>query len=605
MELQELERIVSKIEAGEIGQALSQLILFHEQIMSSPSKYSVDEKAFFYKTFGEILFQLGHYDQAIGIFRLAQAEKYSNDINDLIYNAFILPNMAEFEQNYTTNITSLQTDSPKRQFSELAYHLIPTEIENKYYLYHKSRKTIEDSFVLFGHEPGLIAARNSADLLASFLYVEKYEIGNVLSNLTEILDEGLECYVIIEEYDKFLSTLQGGIEEKLDKLRIFSSYSEINYYFENRTEYLPRNIVSYSADIQKAESYIQHLHRHRLLVQNKRRDRILLSICIPTYNRGHRALDNVIQSLNNVYDFELEVVISNNGTRNETMHSYEEIKNYPDSRVTYFEFADNQGFYANVVNVCRIASGKFVLLLSDEDIVDTQVLEEIMCFLQSNPDMALVKTSTTTQAKFQDASAFAGEEALNKFMLRSNYMSGMIINRELLIQKNVIEQMHELYIKGNVTTLIYPHMCWELLMCQYGNVHSTSLVLVREGKPEKMESEYIVKINSSAEVPEYATVESRLSQHNGFFEIMSTMEISKNAGVMQNMYINLCSKTFWLIKISIDCFYRAFSSKEDLLQILNKTYLFCTDNRYLEYCIDRKNVISNIDELYSEIAKHI
>ncbi|MFM9279960.1 glycosyltransferase family 2 protein [Paenibacillus jiagnxiensis] len=605
MEPLELQRILSFIEAGEVGQALSHLIRIHESIVSSPKKHSADEKSSFYKTFGEILFNLGHYDQAIGVFKLAQKAKYSSEIDELIYQAFILPNMAEFEQNYNTNISLLRTVNSPKLFSELPYYLIPTEVENKYYLYHKSKKTIEESFVLFELKPEQDVKRGTIDLSASYLYVEKYGVGNVLSNVTDIVDEHLECFAIVEEYDKFLSTLQGGLNEKLSELEVFASYLELKQYFETHENYLPRNIVSYSADIQKAESYIQHLHRWRLQPQNKRRDNVLLSICIPTYNRGHRALENVIQSLNTAYDYELEIVISNNGTRNATVPFYEEIKDLPDSRVTYFEFEENQGFYANVVNVCRVASGKFVLLLSDEDLVDPQVLEKIISFLQSEPNTALVKTSTTTQAAFHDESATAGEEALYKFMLRSNYMSGLILNNEMLMQNKVIERIDDLYVSGNVTTLIYPHMCWELLMCQYGTVHSTSLVLVREGLPEKMETEYIVMVNSSADVPAYATVESRLAQHNGFFEIMAGMEISKNAGVLQNMYVNLCDKTFWLMKISIDCFYKDFSSKEELLQILDETYRFCMDDRYLDYCTDRKTVLKNIDEWYALLAKRI
>lgn len=605
METLELQRILSFIEAGEVGQALSHLIQVHESIVSSPKKYSAEEKAFFYKAFGEILFELGHYDQAIGVFKLAQKAKYSSEIDELIYQAFILPNMAEFEQNYNTNISLLRTANSPKLFSELPYYLIPTEVENKYYLYHKSKKTIEESFILFEQKPEQEGKRGKTDLSASYLYVEKYEVGNALSDVTDIVDEHLECFAIVEEYDKFLSTLQGGLDERLSKLKFFASYFELKQYFEAHENYLPRNIVSFSADIQKAESYIQHLHRWRLQPRNKRRDNVLLSICIPTYNRGHRALENVIQLLNTAYDYELEIVISNNGTRNPTAPFYEEIKNYPDSRITYFEFEENQGFYANVVNVCRVASGNFVLLLSDEDLVDPQVLEKIISFLQSDRDTALVKTSTTTQAAFQDESASAGEEALYKFMLRSNYISGLILNNEMLMQNKVIEQIDELYASGNITPLIYPHMCWELLMCQYGNVHSTSLILVREGLPEKMENEYLIKVNSSAEVPAYATVESRLAQHNGFFEIMAGMEISKNAGVLQNMYVNLCDKTFWLMKISIDCFYKDFSSKEELLQILNETYRFCTDNRYLDYCTDRKAVLNNIDGWYALVAKRI
>src|SRR5690606_1837998 len=78
-----------------------------------------------------------------------------------------------------------------------------------------------------------------------------------------------------------------------------------------------------------------------------------------------------------------------------------------------------------------------------------------------------------------------GKDALFNYMLTSNYMSGNIYNKILLEQSNLLK-----YIENNLENqacLYYPHMVWDLVICQYGGVLGIDIVLVNEGKAEKTE----------------------------------------------------------------------------------------------------------------------
>ncbi|OWA36198.1 hypothetical protein B9G55_10135 [Saccharibacillus sp. O16] len=605
MNVHELNEIWSLIEQGEVQQAFSQMVHIHERINAAHEQYSAQEKANFYQIFGELLFKFNQYDRAIDMFRISQAFEFSEEIDQFIQQGFIQPNLLEFEANYKANTARLKNQASVVDFHELPYHLIPTEVENKYYLYHKKNRKIVESFALLEKNEHAERVWNKVDLVASFLMIDKYELGNIRSDLKSTAREGEECFVVFEEYAKFLSTLQGGIVDELDRITAFASYQELKEFFENSSGYLPRNVISYCGDTQKAESYLTHLHRRRLKVQHRNLDHVILSICIPSYNRGYRALETVINSLNTVYDYELEIVVSNNGTRNSTAPFYEEIKNYEDSRITYSEFDENKGFYANILNVCRIASGRFILLMSDEDLVDLQILEKIMAFLYAKPEVALLKASTTQQSRFETKMAQAGEEALKTFMLTSNYMSGMILNNQISKEKKMFEQVDALYKNNNLTAGYYPHMCWEMIMCQYGEVHSSVLPLVREGAAEEMAEEDVIKAKDSTRVPTYATIGSRLEQHKGFFDLMLNMEISVDERVLQDMYIVLCSKTFWLMRVSIANYYHNFSSRAELEQILLDTYKHCVDASYMENMQKPSEVVNQLDRIYRSYAEWI
>jgi hypothetical protein len=256
--------------------------------------------------------------------------------------------------------------------------------------------------------------------------------------------------------------------------------------------------------------------------------------------------------------------------------------------------------------VCELAKGKFILLLSDEDLVDFNVLDKILNIINKNKNkLSVLRTSGDKQAMVPSTKfAKPGEDALFTYMLTSNYMSGVMFNNKILRKYNGINYIME-NLKNSVC-LYYPHMVLELMLFQYGYVYGTNMILIYEGRTEKSD-EPKDKIDKNIQLNHYATFESRLEQHKGFLDIFKDLDICKsNFMTFRKMYIKLCLKTIFLVSLSINIFYK--KTDKDILNILYRTYKFCiyylneiykskTDN-YKKYYYNDLEIIKQIYNSY-------
>ena len=89
----------------------------------------------------------------------------------------------------------------------------------------------------------------------------------------------------------------------------------------------------------------------------------LVSIVIPTYNHGNY-IGKAIKSLINQTYQNWEAIIIDNQSSDQT---YEEIKNYSDSRIKYFEI-NNNGVIAKSRNYgISISKGDWIAFLDSDD----------------------------------------------------------------------------------------------------------------------------------------------------------------------------------------------------------------------------------------------
>ena len=92
------------------------------------------------------------------------------------------------------------------------------------------------------------------------------------------------------------------------------------------------------------------------------KDRPLLSICIPTYNRAKIVEQCVKNLLSNDHEF-FDVVVTDNASTDNTQELLSSIN---DSRLIIYKNDKNIG-YANLMLSQKNGDGKYTLLLSDED----------------------------------------------------------------------------------------------------------------------------------------------------------------------------------------------------------------------------------------------
>ena len=278
---------------------------------------------------------------------------------------------------------------------------------------------------------------------------------------------------------------------------------------------------------------------------------MLLSICVPSYNRGHRAFELVTKLLSMNYGEEIEVVCSNNGS-DQNVEGYQKMKEIADERFIYHEFSENQGYVGNVNQVIKMSRAKFCLLLSDEDMVVEPNLDFYIRLLREYPQLAIVKGRTSKMYNhLRDRYEDAGKKAIEAFYMNGNYVSGVIYNRAIITDK-VIDEYARRY-KENVAYQFYPHMFYDAYALVHGNFCCSEVWLVDEGTAE--EDLTLAENGPDSPVAEYGTWEGRLAQMHGFAEQIRDMRTSP--AIKFQMFIQLCEKTNFLVNLHREKYIRA------------------------------------------------
>ncbi|MCE3203657.1 glycosyltransferase [Paenibacillus sonchi] len=605
--LRVIDESISTESADEIYKKYINLVQKIESKEYRPSRAVI---ANVYVSFAYFLFRVSEFEHFFKM--LIQAQNYgfsSVEIDSLLFEAFIEPNINEFKKNYSANLNFLTSNGYLNAeltipFHDLPYWLLPTEVENEYYIYLKEEKLIKEKIVLFKYN--FRQSLPTKDAFSDYLILGSGDLYDILTYTNAIRKIDKKAYIVLNDLAKFLSFLQGGVMDNsiISNVVITNNIDSIWEYLKTSNAVLPRNTINLLGDSYNPKTLINEIHNYRISKGGRRGDKVLLSICIPSFNRGYRALQNVKYLLQSLYDEEIEVIISNNGTQNETKEYYEKINDIDDARLKYFAFEQNQGFAINCSKVCELASGKFILLISDEDLVDFNVLGSVMSNLYKfKESLAIMRTSSTTQSKPTVKFAQPGKDALLTFMLTSNYMSGIILNNQLLKKHKGIE-----YVKENLNNSVcyyYPHMFWEILLCQYGHVLGSDMVLIKEGEAEKTEVPTVGIGESELEIPYYASIEGRLEQHQGFCNIFKTLEVcTADNDLYRSMYLTLCVKTMLLTRLSINVFYKKINA--DIYELLERAFVFCAREEFYKNNINSdpikyQNDLGVITRSYNQI----
>lgn len=107
---------------------------------------------------------------------------------------------------------------------------------------------------------------------------------------------------------------------------------------------------------------------------------VLLSICIPTYNRPKmlkRLYDSFLHNALMKYGSQIEIIVCDNSDEKEAKLNQTIVGN----RVGYYKNGTNLGFGGNVIQCTRKANGTFIWIISDDDWIDWCGFEQIMTYL--------------------------------------------------------------------------------------------------------------------------------------------------------------------------------------------------------------------------------
>ena len=108
---------------------------------------------------------------------------------------------------------------------------------------------------------------------------------------------------------------------------------------------------------------------------------MLLSICIPTYNRPEH-LRNCLNSISQQNARDFEVCISDNASKSDITKIIKPFKKK--FKIKYKRNKRNLGFAMNVLKVSLMAKGKFIWFLGDDDLLNKNSLNYLINLIKKN-----------------------------------------------------------------------------------------------------------------------------------------------------------------------------------------------------------------------------
>jgi len=174
----------------------------------------------------------------------------------------------------------------------------------------------------------------------------------------------------------------------------------------------------------------------------------LLTIAIPTFNRGKILVQNVKRLLENTAEC-FEILIGDNHSEDDTIELLNSIE---DSRLKYFINKTNIGAVKNINKVLAASNGKYTYLISDEDYIPEGGLNSILKLIRGGCSYSLILGTILNAENGIFYSNVArtykkGSDAISNLLFTHPYVSGIIYQREVITK----------FINSKFSEFIYPH----------------------------------------------------------------------------------------------------------------------------------------------------
>ncbi|MBE6015704.1 MAG: glycosyltransferase family 2 protein [Lachnospiraceae bacterium] len=403
-------------------------------------------------------------------------------IKEFFYQNFILPNEEEFRENYSKNTFELTSC----KYEECLIDFIPVS-EDKFYLFLRN----EDRFLGSIDLNSFKAAEEKE--FHSLLIADTWDLRDMLPFITK--KEYQTVYIILEDllciFASFFK-LKSITNKILYNAILFSNTEEMKTYFiEYPSYYLPHDICSLNNE--RYKTIISEIRKDRINNTCEKRDNVFLSICIPSYNRGNRALESIKNMQRLQYDAEIEFFVSDNAS-NENVDGYDEIRRLgeTDSRITYSRLPENLLIHGNVCNIVDQASGRFLMFASDEDILIIENIEKCMNYLYRHMECGGGTFSHIGVNGGIDEERYASEAYLRTVLaLNTNYLTGLVLNKTNIDIHGILSIIREY--ERNLFVRLYPHSAFMVLATAKEAVFNSELVMWEEGESEAS-WDYIVEV---------------------------------------------------------------------------------------------------------------
>lgn len=489
-------------------------------------------------------FEGGAYDEALEAFVLAYCKGYEQKwILENIYACYMNGNELEFQTAYEQSGASTLC-----AYEDCVIDFIPYK-EGAYYMFDKSIAEFRGVFSIVEleqTEPDENLQQMEFSAVALDMDWNWNQMKHILTDA-----KTRKIYAVCHDLARGMSFWKvPELAEYLKNVKMFADKNSFQQYFHRNTSvYLPHIIYANDEDAQEYTRMIEQEHQYRLTPEGRNANNVLLTIAIPTYNRGHLLLERIKNSMQMLYDAEVEIVISRHGEQYDA--EYAQAAHMLDAR---FKYDDYHGTYArytlNWIHAVEMASGKYVMLVSDEDDVIIDALEHYLKLLSTTENLNLVRPRSNFQASYIQERRYGtqGIDAFKEAFLGQNYLSGLMFDREALLQVNLY-QLEETQL-DNVFYQSYPHEWWCASVVRTGDYMTEPVALISENVPAS-----VLESGHGETLPSYATYEARLQLLRGQVDFVHWYMGNDKQGAFVGVAAVIC-KISYLMEMAREYHYK-------------------------------------------------
>lgn len=207
-------------------------------------------------------------------------------------------------------------------------------------------------------------------------------------------------------------------------------------------------------------------------------ENILISICIPSYNRPTE-IRRLLDSIDTTHTDEVEIVICEDKApkREEVRQQVTDFKSTTKYAVNYIENEVNCGYDKNLRNLIRAAKGHFVMFMGDDDLFVPGAFDVFFDFAKEHSDCGYILRSyrnNYADGSHQDFQYFNGDkvfepsdESYMTMFDKSVFVSGFTIRRDYSLEFETdrfdASLLYQLYLLAEVCRIHPSAYCHTIL----------------------------------------------------------------------------------------------------------------------------------------------
>lgn len=554
-------------------------------------------------------FEEQKYDEALEAFILAYSKGYEQEwILQNIYACYMDGNKSAFQASY------LKYHQDKVDYNECLLDFIPYK-DGEYYIFDKELMQFRGKFSYWELEYAEFDSTLDKMEYSAILL----EIDWNWNRLKQLLAEAKrrKVYVICQDIARWMSFWKiPELDTYLKNVMVFQNRQEFQEYFHKHTDiYLPQMVYGNKSATKELEQILEREHQYRLTSEGRSTKNVLLTIAIPTANRGNLVVQRMENLLHMHYDAEIEITVSKNGT-DFYEEEYHQVSMIEDARVLYHDHKKSLRPTENWHYALEMAHGKYVMFVSDEDDVILSEVEHYLHILATFSQVSVLRAKSSFQGLKLDERVYAkkGAEAFAKSFLNQNYLSGLIVRREDFLQANMLQ--YEKYV-DNVFYSYYPHEWWCAALSKTGDHMEEPVTLIVENDSVLQdEINNLKEIGALADndnpikkngLPIYATYEERLKQFWGQAEFLHVFEQDHLVDPENNLFMAIAKTSYFLslarqYEYETDKFLDYVTEYVDICHdIIDQFVLESEKKQFLYAFVERQR--ANLCNMHSDLEK--